>query len=134
MLRGVSTFGTTFLATLFLGFAMATFFFLAAGFLALVLVVDLLAVRAVFFFVFAANVFVVFFLPVVVAFFLAVFFATGNARGVLREKKRGRAARAREGRVAEDDEKVGSRPTRFASVLRAGRRVKAWRTSRENIV
>jgi hypothetical protein len=137
VLRGVSTFGATFLTTFFfLGFATMVFFlttfFLGAGFLALVL--DLLAVLAVFFLFFAADVFVSFFLPaVVVALLVVFFFAVGNARGVLREKKRGRAATTREGRAAGDDDKVGSRPTRFVSVLRAGRRANAWRTNKENM-
>lgn len=132
MLRGVSILATTFLATTFLGFATTTFFlttfFLGAGFLALVL--DLLAVIAVFFFV-AADVFGGFFLPVVVVAFLVVFFfVVGNARGALREKKRERAATTRVG----DDDKVGSRPTRFVSVLRPERRASAWRTNTENMV
>lgn len=109
-----------------------TGFFLGTGFL--VLALDLLAVLAVFFFFVAAVVFVSFFLPAaVVGFFVAGFLVAGNARGALREKKRGRVATTRVGRVVEDDDKVGSRPTRFVSVLRAGRRARAWRTNRENI-
>ena len=127
MLRGVSTFWTTFLGTFFLGFATTTLFFtgffLGAGFLALTL--GLLAVVAVFF-VFVVNVFVGFFFPAVVVAFLVVFLLTvGNATGVLREKKRGRGATTSAGSVADADDKVGSRPTRFVSVLRAGRRARA---------
>lgn len=139
MLRGVTTFSTTFLGTFFfLGFATTVFFFagffLGAGFLVLALVLSLLAVLAVFFFV-AVVVFVGFFLPAAaVGFFVVFFFATGNARGAVREKKRGRLATTRAGRVAEHGDKVGSRPTRFVSVLSAGRRARAWRTNRENIV
>ena len=99
------------------------------------MVLDLLAVLAVFFFFVVADVFVRFFLPAeVVAFLVGFFFAVGNARGVLREKKRGRAATMTEGRVAEVDDKVGSRPTRFVSVLRGVRRARAWRANTENMV
>lgn len=137
MLRGVSTFASTFLTTTFLGFKTGIFFlttfFLVGGFLALVL--DLLAVLAVFFFFVEVDVFVRSFLPaVVVAFLVGFLFVVGNARGVLREKKRGRAATMREGTVAGDDDKVGSRPTRFVSVLRGVRRARVWRTNTENMV
>jgi hypothetical protein len=145
VLRGVSTFGTTFLGAFFLGFATTVFFltgfflvasfltgfFLAAGFLGLAL--DLLAVLAVFFFVVVDFFLGIFLPPLAVAFFVVAFFTAGYARGLLREKKRGWATITREGRVAEDDDEVGSRPTRFVSALRAGRRARAWRTNKENI-
>lgn len=78
-----------------MGFATTVFFFagffLGAGFLVLALVLSLLAVLAVFFV--AAVVFVGFFLPAAaVGFFVVFFFVTENARGAVREKKRGRAA------------------------------------------